>query len=105
MEHLSFEKIVDFVSYNKITPETERLSATVNGHIARCEECRKLVTAVQDVYDEFCRIAENKGVENGYTVLSKNDFIKYLDEGYRKLLASDNSDETEKDLEKNNFSL
>lgn len=54
MNHLSENEIIDFVSMDKLDGEALSLAAKVNTHLLSCEECRKLVSAYQAVYDEFC---------------------------------------------------
>ena len=53
MKHLSIDEILDFVSLAELNSESIELSATVNGHIRKCEKCLKLVRAFQMIYDEF----------------------------------------------------
>ncbi len=53
MEHLSVDEIIDFVSFEKWTEETAKLASIVNGHIYKCKECRTIVTAFQQLHDEF----------------------------------------------------
>lgn len=56
MNHLTVEEIIDFVSLSEVTEEAVELSATVNGHIRKCDKCLALVRAFQMIYDEFSRL-------------------------------------------------
>ena len=53
MEHLTVDEITDFISLTELSNDAIVLSATVNGHIRRCEKCLRLVRAFMMVYDEF----------------------------------------------------
>ena len=68
MTHLTVDEIIEFVSLNKLNREALKLSATVNGHIRKCEKCLNRVNAFQMIYDEFSRCNTN------------TDFKKYLAE-------------------------
>lgn len=68
MDHLTVDQIIEFVSMNKLDEDAIALSATVNGHIRKCEKCLKLVRAFQTVYDEFYRLNFN------------GDFKKFVEE-------------------------
>ncbi|MBQ4556449.1 MAG: hypothetical protein IJA60_02225 [Clostridia bacterium] len=61
MEHLNFENVIEFVSFDKLNDESIKKSAEVNAHLAECEACRKIVRAAQLLYDEMlseCRDRE-----------------------------------------------
>lgn len=53
MKHLTVDEILSFVSLAELNSESIELSATVNGHIRKCEKCLNLVRAFQMIYDEF----------------------------------------------------
>lgn len=55
MNHLTVDEIIAFVSFTQLNQETMALSVRVNGHIRKCEQCRKLVDAFQLLYDEFTK--------------------------------------------------
>ncbi len=61
MTHLTVDEIVEFVSLNKLNREALKLSATVNGHIRKCEKCLNRVSAFQMIYDEFSKCNTNTG--------------------------------------------
>lgn len=70
MNHLSENEIIDFVSMDKLDGETLYLAAKVNTHLLSCEECRKLVSAYQAIYDEFC----NHGFKEAFrSSITEND--------------------------------
>ena len=46
---------IAFVSFTELNQETIALSASVNGHIRSCRQCRKLVDAFQLLYDAFTK--------------------------------------------------
>ena len=52
----SVDEILNFVSLTELNNESIELSATVNGHIRKCEKCLKLVRSFQMIYDEFSRL-------------------------------------------------
>ena len=56
MKHLTVDEMTRFVSLTELNADALMLSATVNGHIRKCEKCLKRVQAFQAVYDEFVRI-------------------------------------------------
>ena len=56
MKHLTIDEILNFVSLTELNSASIELSASVNGHIRKCEKCLKLVTACQMIYDEFSRL-------------------------------------------------
>lgn len=56
MKHLTVDEILNFVSLTELNSESIELSAAVNGHIRKCENCLKLVRAFQMIYDEFMRL-------------------------------------------------
>lgn len=49
--HLTTDEILNFVTMESITKENILLSAHVNSHIMKCEECRNKVIAYQAVND------------------------------------------------------
>lgn len=53
MKHLKVEQIIDFVSLTQFDSEAVALSATVNGHIRKCQKCLRLAKAFQMIHDEF----------------------------------------------------
>ena len=53
MEHLTVDEIIEFVSLTKMDSKAIELSATVNGHIRKCEKCLEQVRAFQKIHDEF----------------------------------------------------
>ena len=55
MNHLTVDEIIAFVSFTELNQETIALSASVNGHIRSCRQCRKLVDAFQLLYDAFTK--------------------------------------------------
>jgi len=55
MNHLKVDEIIAFVSITELNQETMALAASVNGHIRKCEKCRKLVNAFQLLYDAFTK--------------------------------------------------
>ncbi len=56
MEHLTVDEIIDFVSFDKINPETLAFASKVNTHMRACNECMQRVRAFQNFYDEFEKI-------------------------------------------------
>ena len=66
MTHLTIDEMIEFVSLTELNSEALELSATVNGHIAKCERCLRLVRAFQIVYDGFSSVNKNE------------DFRKYV---------------------------
>lgn len=56
MEHLTVDEILNFVSLTELNNESIEVSAAVNGHIRKCEKCRKLVRGFQMIHDEFSRL-------------------------------------------------
>ena len=52
-EHLTVDEIIDFISFQKITPETLALVSRVNDHIFECKECFDKVSAFQLIQDKF----------------------------------------------------
>lgn len=56
MGHLTVDEIIQFVSMTEINQDTVALSASVNGHIRKCETCIRLVRAFRTVHDEFARM-------------------------------------------------
>ncbi len=68
--HLTFEEILEFITFDEINEETLALAGRVTAHIVECDECRENIRAYQTIYDEFVKLANNK---NG-------DFRKYLAE-------------------------
>ncbi len=79
MKHLTVDEIINFVSLTELNSEAIELSATVNGHIRNCENCLKLVSSFQMIYDEFIRLEMN------------NDFKWYLDNNISGLSANNES--------------
>lgn len=63
MNHLTTTEIIDFVSINKIDNNSLKLASKVNGHILKCDDCRKLVRAFQEVYDELQRMGRSSEFE------------------------------------------
>ena len=63
MNHLTVEEIIDFVSLSEMTEEAVELSATVNGHIRKCDKCLALVRAFQMVHDEFSSLNTSEDVK------------------------------------------
>lgn len=57
MKHLKIEQIIDFVSLTQFDPEAVALSATVNGHIRRCQKCLRMAKAFQMIHDEFSHMS------------------------------------------------
>ena len=57
MKHLTGDEMIAFVSLTELNSEAISLSASVNGHIRRCEKCLKLVRSFQMIYDEFSRLS------------------------------------------------
>lgn len=53
MAHLEFEEILEFVSIKEFNQENLDLIAKVGHHVAQCEQCDKMVSAVRNVYKEF----------------------------------------------------
>lgn len=53
MEHLTREQIYEFVSIKRGSEEEIAKAKKVNAHLMICEECRKRVRAIQDVYDRY----------------------------------------------------
>ena len=73
MSHLTVDELIDFVSETELNEQTVALFASVNGHIRRCENCRRLTNALQTLHDEFTRLC------------LKEDFRQYLE---RRLILS-----------------
>lgn len=63
MEHLTANEIISFVSLTENNEESIALCAYINGHIRKCEECRKTVNAFQFVYEEFCKMGNCNSFE------------------------------------------
>ncbi len=80
MKHLSIDEIIDFVSLTELNGDSITISATVNGHIRKCEKCLKLVRSFQMVYDAFSRLQVD------------GDFKKYVTEAVLK--EQDRNEET-----------
>lgn len=57
MNHLTVDEIIEFVSLTELNSEAINLSASVNGHIRKCEKCLELVRSFQMIYDEFSRMS------------------------------------------------
>lgn len=67
MKHLTVDEILNFVSLTELNSESIELSATVNGHIRKCEKCLKLVRAFQMIYDEFAKLNAGGGFKEFIT--------------------------------------
>lgn len=52
-EHLTIDEILEFISFQKITPEAMTLVSRVNDHILECKDCFDKVSAFQLVQDKF----------------------------------------------------
>lgn len=52
-EHLTVDEILEFISFQKITPDTMAMVSRVNDHILECKECFDKVSAFQHVQDRF----------------------------------------------------
>ena len=64
MKHLTVDEMIEFVSLTELHNETVKLSASVNGHIRKCEKCLKLVRSLQMVYDEFLWLSSGGSFKN-----------------------------------------
>ena len=53
MKHLTFDEIIDFVSFEKLDADTMNLASAVNGHICECQECFELVKAYEETKTPF----------------------------------------------------
>ena len=63
MKHLTFEEIIDFISFQSLDENTVKLIQKVNGHICKCAACREKVKAYQTVADGFSGIADENSVQ------------------------------------------
>lgn len=70
MKHLTFDEIVDFVSFERLDDNSLNLASVVNGHICECQECFDIVKSLQLIYEEFETLGKAK------------DFVKYAAERY-----------------------
>ncbi len=52
-EHLTIDEILEFISFQKITPDTMKLVSRVNDHILECRICFEKVSALQLMQDKF----------------------------------------------------
>ena len=75
MKHLTVDEMMDFVSLTELNADAIMLSAAVNGHIRKCDQCLKRVQAFQMVHDEFSSLRNN------------GDFRKYLKSRLSKATA------------------
>lgn len=72
MAHLTFNEIIDFMSFEKIDNNTLQLASVVNTHISECKECFDLVSSFQLIYDEFNELGKT------------DDFVLVATERYQK---------------------
>ena len=57
MNHPDLNELIEFVSMDKLTPETLDASAHINAHLADCADCRARVRDLQKVYDALlCKV-------------------------------------------------
>ncbi|MBQ9133435.1 MAG: hypothetical protein IJX64_02765 [Clostridia bacterium] len=69
MEHVSVEKIIEFVSVDRLSESDLALTREVNAHLCDCADCRRRVRAAQTVYDAL--LAECKTREAAKKRLSR----------------------------------
>lgn len=73
MEHIPVEQIIDFVSSDALDAQTQELARLVNGHIRRCEPCRRRLLAFQMIHDELSRVGRAGGFRRfSYAVASRD---------------------------------
>lgn len=72
MKHLTVDEILDFVSLTELNNQSIELSTTVNGHIRKCEKCRKLVRTFQMIHDEFSRCGSDGNFKEHFV----DEFLK-----------------------------
>ena len=53
MEHIPTEKIIAFLEIDELNEDTINLSKEVNTHLCKCEQCRKLVDALDNINQAF----------------------------------------------------
>lgn len=70
MKHLTFDEIIDFISFEKLDADTMNLASAVNGHICECQECFELVKSLQLIYEELQELGK------------ASDFVKCATERY-----------------------
>lgn len=68
--HLTFNEIMDFLSFETLDNNSLKLASTVNTHIARCQECFELVRSFQLLREEF----EELGMTGEFTVIANKRF-------------------------------
>ena len=53
MKHVTAEEMIDFVSFDRIDPQTLANASAVTTHIRTCSACLRRVNAFQMIYDEL----------------------------------------------------
>lgn len=62
MEHVSVEKIIEFVSLDRLSESDLAMTREVNTHLCDCADCRRRVRAAQALYDALlteCKTRES----------------------------------------------
>ncbi len=70
MEHVSVEKIIEFVSLDRLSESDLAMTREVNTHLCDCADCRHRVRAAQTLYDAL--LAECKTRELAQKRLSRS---------------------------------
>lgn len=74
MEHLSTDKIIAFLEIDKLDEESINLTKEVNTHLVRCEQCRKLVMALENINQAFDSLTSEKLKELDFENKSEKRF-------------------------------
>lgn len=65
MEHVSVEKIIEFVSLDQLSESGLALTREVNMHLCACADCRCRVRAAQTLYDALLAECATREIAKG----------------------------------------